>query len=79
MSAAETLDDHPYDAHMRRDPMHDAGIGIIFLTELPAHSAEGFIAPIVAWLQAAGRTVAVRIVCARRPRRKAERRGPSRP
>jgi hypothetical protein len=62
MSAAETLDDHPYDAHMRRDPMHDAGIGIIFLTELPAHSAECFIAPIVAWLQAAGRTVAVQIV-----------------
>ena len=63
MSAEETLDENdPYAAHMRRNPLPGAGIRIIFLTELPADSAERILAPIVAWLQAAGRPVAARTV-----------------
>src|SRR5271165_1120721 len=63
MSAEKTIDENdPYAAHMRRNPLPGAGIRIIFLTELSADSVERIIAPIVAWLQAAGRPVAVRTV-----------------
>ena len=56
MGAEETLDENdPYAAHMRRNPLPGAGIRIIFLTGLSADSAQRIIAPIVAWLQAAGR------------------------
>ncbi|MGO8901038.1 MAG: hypothetical protein ACLQU5_22185 [Isosphaeraceae bacterium] len=63
MSAEETLDENdPYAAHMRRNPLPGAGIRIIFLTGPPADSAARILAPIVAWLQAAGRPVAARTV-----------------
>src|SRR5208337_3502395 len=63
MSAEETIDENdPYAAHMRRNPLPGAGIRIIFLTGPAADSAERILAPIVAWLQAAGRPVATRTV-----------------
>ena len=63
MSVAETPDDeHPYETHLRREPLPGAGVKILFLAGPAAAAADPIVGPIVAWLQAAGRSVAVQTI-----------------
>src|SRR5690242_3748672 len=61
MTTSEELDD-PFLRHFRRDPLPDAGIRIILLTEQPEGRAGPILAPLVDHLAAIGRAVETRIV-----------------
>ena len=61
MTTSEESDD-PFLRHFQRDPLPDAGIRIIHLTDLPVDRAEAVIAPIADHLAAMGRVVETRIV-----------------
>ena len=56
MTRARTVDD-PFAAHFQRDPLPDAGIRIILLTDLPPERAEAIIAPLADLIAALGRPV----------------------
>ena len=63
MSSEESLDDNdPFAAHYHREPLTGAGVRIVLLTESPAETAAGIVAPIVTWLEAEGRCVEVRVM-----------------
>ena len=61
MTTSEEFDD-PFLRHFQRDPLPDAGIRIILLTDLPADRAETIIAPLADHLRAMERVVETRIV-----------------
>ena len=61
MTTTEDIDD-PFLRHFHRDPLPDAGIRIILLTELPPDRAEAVVAPLADRLAAMGRAVETRIV-----------------
>ncbi len=61
MSTTEEIDD-PYLQHFHRDPLPDAGIRIILLTELPLERAEAIIAPLAGQIEVMGRPVESRVV-----------------
>ncbi len=61
MTTIEDIDD-PYLRHFHREPLPDAGIRIILLTELPVERAEAIVATLAEPLEAMGRTVESRIV-----------------
>ena len=46
MTTSDTSDD-PFADHFRRDPLPEAGIRVIFLTDLPAESADAIVAPLI--------------------------------
>jgi len=56
MTTSEAIDD-PFASHIRRDPLPDAGIRIILLTDLPRADAEAVIAPLIDHIRAIGRPV----------------------
>ncbi len=56
MTTSEAIDD-PFASHTRRDPLPDAGIRIILLTDLPRADAEAVIAPLIDHIKAMGRAV----------------------
>jgi hypothetical protein len=62
MSAHETVDDDdPYLAHFHRDPLPDAGVLLVLLSEQAAESTSSLLAQAVAWIEAAKRPVEVRV------------------
>ena len=61
MTTSEAIDD-PFASHIRRDPLPDAGIRIILLTDLPRPDAEAVIAPLRDHIKAMGRSVEERIL-----------------
>ncbi len=61
MTTSEAIDD-PFASHIRRDPLPDAGIRIILLTDLPRADAEAVIAPLIDHIKAMGRPVEQRIL-----------------
>ncbi len=61
MTTSDTSDD-PFADHFRRDPLPEAGIRVIFLTDLPAESADAIVAPLVDMIAALGRQVEHRII-----------------
>jgi hypothetical protein len=54
--------DDPFSRHFRRDPLPDAGIRVVLLTDLPTDRAEAVIAPLVDDLRSMNREVETRIV-----------------
>jgi hypothetical protein len=56
MTTIEITDD-PFANHLRRDPLPNAGIRIILLTDLPAAIADGIISPLAALIETLGRSV----------------------
>ena len=58
----EETGDDPFLAHFHREPLPGGGVRIILVTEQPEEAAASNLAPIVAWLEAAGRPVEMRIV-----------------
>jgi hypothetical protein len=54
--------DDPFEIHSHREPLPNAGIRIIFLTDLPEANAEALIAPLVELIRELGRPVEQRIV-----------------
>ena len=62
MSAPEETGDDPYLAHFHRDPLPGGGVRIILVTEQPEETAASHLAPLVAWLEAAGRPSETRTV-----------------
>ena len=56
MTTIEVSDD-PFVEHLRRDPLPDAGIRIILLTELPLDAAENIVARLADMVEALGRPV----------------------
>jgi hypothetical protein len=56
MTTSEAIDD-PFASHIHRDPLPDAGIRIILLTELPRADAEAVIAPLMDYIKEIGRPV----------------------
>jgi hypothetical protein len=61
MTTSEEFDD-PFLRHYRRDPLPDAGIRVILLTDLPRDRAEAVIAPMLECLSTLGRAAETRIV-----------------
>ena len=61
MTTSEVSDD-PFAIHLRREPLPDAGIRIILLTDLPSAKADGVIAPLVEFIAASGRAVECAVV-----------------
>src|SRR5262249_18281 len=55
------LNDDPFAAHAHREPLPDAGIRVVLLTELSDEDAEGLLAPLLAQIDALGRPVERRI------------------
>jgi hypothetical protein len=49
--------DDPFADHLRRDPLPDAGIRVILLTDLPAESADAIISPLADLIEGLGRPV----------------------
>jgi hypothetical protein len=61
MTTSEVSDD-PFVEHLRRDPLPNAGIRIILLTQLPTESAEAISAPLANLVSALGRPVECSVV-----------------
>ena len=61
MTTTEDLDD-PYFRHFHREPLPDAGIRIVLLTELTPERAESVVAPLVDRLREMGREVETQII-----------------
>ena len=61
MTTSEEFDD-PFLRHYQRDPLPDAGIRIILLTDLPPDRAEAVVAPLAECLVSMGRAAETRIV-----------------
>src|SRR4051812_28313247 len=63
MSVGEPEDlNDPFIAHFHREPVSGGGIRVILLTEQPAEAATACVAPLIASLEASGRTVELRVV-----------------
>jgi hypothetical protein len=61
MTTSEASDD-PFLRHFHRQPLPDAGIRIILLTDSPPEQAEAVVAPLIEAIAAVGRSVEHRIV-----------------
>jgi hypothetical protein len=61
MTTTEASDD-PFTEHQRRDPLPDAGIRVVMLTDMPAESAGGVMEPLAELISASGRPVERRII-----------------
>jgi hypothetical protein len=63
MSTDESFDEHdPFFAHFHREPLPDAGVRIILITELPEESARLIVASVEEAMAAAGRPVETRVI-----------------
>ena len=63
MSADESHDENdPFAAHFHREPLPEAGVRVIQITELPEDAAQAVVAPLDLWFRSSGRAIEIRVI-----------------
>jgi hypothetical protein len=63
MSADESHDENdPFAAHFHREPLPEAGVRVIQITELPEDAAQSVVAPLDLWFRSSGRAIELRVI-----------------
>jgi hypothetical protein len=63
MSADEIHDENdPFVAHFHREPLPEAGVRVIQITELTEDAAQTVVAPLDLWFRSSGRAIEIRVI-----------------
>jgi len=63
MSADETHDENdPFAAHFHREPLPEAGVRVVQITELPEDAAQLVVAPLALWFGSSGRAIELHVI-----------------
>ena len=63
MSADESHDENdPFAAHFHREPLPEAGVRVIQITELSEDAAQSVVAPLDLWFHSSGRAIEIRVI-----------------